>query len=354
MKITRISTRRVDLFLQRPFVISLGTITTCETVYVKIETDVGLVGYGEGSGVTFVTGETNDSVLNAIKLFEPALIGQNPYSIEYIHRKMDEIIVRNSSAKAAIDLALYDLMAKAANLPLYKFLGGVSNSVEIDMTIGIDKPAKMAEEAVKLAKAGFRDIKIKAGTDDALDEEAIRLIRAAVPTAHLKIDANQGWTVHRALRMLRIYAEVGVEAVEQPLPYWDIAGLSYIRERSPLPIMADESCFSPQDAAKIVKQDAADIINIKLMKCGGIYRALQINTIAESFGINCMLGCMMESRLAIAAGAALVASRSNFIYADLDSFIDFSETSLLKGEFIFETPFICLSDAPGIGLDLDI
>lgn len=354
MKITRITARKVEVPLEKPFVVSLGTITTCETVFVKIETDAGLTGYGEGAGLSFVTGETIDTVLNAVRLFEPMLLGLDPYAIEYIHRKMDELIVRNGSAKAAIDLALYDLMAKGANLPLYKFLGGVSNTVEIDMTIGIDTPANMAESAARLVREGYRELKIKAGVDDAQDEEAIRLIRAAAPKAHLKVDANQGWTVHRALRMLHVYAEAGVEALEQPVPYWDIDGLKYIRDRSPLPIMADESCFSPQDAAVIARQGAADIINIKLMKCGGLYRALQINTIAEGYGINTMLGCMLESRLSIAAGAALVASHPNFIFADLDSFLEHGDTSLIKGTFSYETPFIRLSDKPGIGEELDI
>lgn len=354
MKITRITAREIQMPLEKPFVIALGTITSCGTVYVKIETDAGLAGYGEGAGLPFVTGETNDTMLNAIRLLEPALLGQSPYSIEHIHRRMDEIIVRNSSAKAAIDLALYDLMAKGAGLPLYRYLGGVSNTVEIDMTIGIDTPENMAEQAAKLVREGYRELKIKAGIDDENDAKAIRLIRKAAPEAHLKVDANQGWSAHRAIGMLGVYREAGVGALEQPVPYWDIDGLRRVRERAPFPVMADESCFSPQDASRIVKSDAADILNIKLMKCGGLYRALQINAVAEAAGLNCMLGCMLESRLAIAAGAALVASHPNFIYADLDSFLEFADLPLLKGTFGFEAPFIRLGEAPGIGVELDI
>lgn len=354
MLITRITARMVEVPLEKPFVVSLGTITSCETVYVKIETDAGLVGFGEGAGITFVTGETNDTVLNTVRLLEPVLIGQNPYAIEHIHRKMDSAIVRNSAAKAAIDIALYDLMAKGANLPLYQYLGGVSNTVEIDMTIGIDKPEVMAERAAELIAQGYRHIKVKAGIDDAQDADAIRLIRKAAPGAHLKVDANQGWNAHRALAMLRIYAQEGVEALEQPVPYWDFDGLKYIRDRSPIAIMVDEGCFSPQDASKITRTGAADIINIKLMKCGGIYRALQINAIAEAANVNCMLGCMLESRLAIAAGAALVASHPNFIYGDLDSFVDYADTDLLVKGFTYYAPYIRLSDKPGIGEELDI
>ena len=352
MKITSVSATRVSIPLTEPFIISLGAIDTADTVFVKITTDEGLVGYGEGTGIGFVTGETPETVVGAIEIFTPMLIGLNPYWIEHIHREMDRIFVGNGSAKAAIDLALYDLMAKAAGLPLYQFLGGVNSRVETDQTIGLGEPKTMADKASELVKQGYREIKVKAGSDDDLDKEAIRLIREAAPQALLKVDANQGWTVPQALKMLGYYSDYEVSAVEQPVPFWDLESMAIVRSRSPIPIMADESCFTPQDATKIIRAQAADVINIKLMKCGGIYRALQINSIAESAGIRTMLGCMLESRLAIAAGAHLVASRPNFIYADLDSFNDFDDSTLISSGFDFEVPYISLSDKPGIGVEL--
>jgi L-alanine-DL-glutamate epimerase-like enolase superfamily enzyme len=343
----------VKVPLAKPFVVSLGTIYDCESVFVKIETDAGITGFGEGAGFGFVTGETNESVLGAIRLFEPLLTGQNPFAIEHIHRAMDEKMRGNGSAKAAIDIALYDIMSKAANLPLYQFLGGVKNRVEIDMTIGIGAPVEMAERAAELSREGFREIKVKAGANPADDAEAMRLIRAAAPAVHIKVDANQGWNVSTALTMLREYEKYGVEAVEQPVPYWDIDGLAAVRARSPIPIMADESCFTPQDASAIVRRGAADIINIKLMKCGGLYRAAQINAIAEAAGVRCMLGCMLESRLAIAAAAAFVASRPNVLFADLDSFNDFDDAAFVTRSFDYATPWITLPDAPGIGVEIE-
>lgn len=354
MKITRITTRKVEIPLVQPIVLAIGTIASYDAVYVKIETDEGFIGYGESAGAPFVTGETNDTVLNAIKMFETVLHGENPYAIASIHSQMDKMIAHNSSAKAAIDIALYDIMAKGANLPLFRFLGGVSNVVETDMTISLNKPQTMAEEAKEHIRNGFRELKVKAGADDAQDIEAIRLIRQAAPEARIKVDANQGWSTHQAMRMLPVYAEARVTALEQPVPYWDLDGLKYLRDRSPIVIMADESCFSLQDAAKIAKLGAADMINIKLMKSGGLYRALQIDTVAEAAGIHCMLGCMLESRLSIAAGAALVAARPNFIFADLDSFLIFGDTPMLRKSFRFETPRIVLSEKPGIGEELDI
>jgi L-alanine-DL-glutamate epimerase-like enolase superfamily enzyme len=297
-----------------------------------------------------VTGETSGTVIEALKLFEPALLGANPFAIDHLHRAMDQILVRNGSAKAAVDIALYDLMAKAVSLPLYQFLGGVSGLVESDMTIGLGTPERMAAQAAELVAAGYREIKVKAGASDSVDREAIALIRQAAPDAHLKVDANQGWGPAQALAMLGHYVQFGVGAVEQPLPHWDIDGMAYVRSRSPIPIMADESCFIPQDAATIVRRGAADTINIKLMKCGGIYRAQQINHIAEAAGVTTMLGCMLESRLAIAAGAHLVASSPNFIYADLDSFNDFDDSAVITKAFDFKPPMITLTDAPGIGV----
>jgi L-alanine-DL-glutamate epimerase-like enolase superfamily enzyme len=352
MRITKITAEPVAVPLAQPFVVSLGAIDSADLVYVKIETDDGVTGFGEASPTAFVTGETVETVLSALRLFEPMLLGRDPFAVNETHALMDRLAVRNGSAKAAVDLALYDIMAKRAGQPLYRFLGGERAAVETDMTIGLAQPEAMAARAAELAAQGYRHIKVKAGADDARDWDGIGLIRAAAPDAHLKVDANQAWTPARALRMLERYRECGVEAVEQPLPHWDIDGMAYVRSRSPIPIMADESCFTPQDAATIARRQAADIINIKLMKCGGLARALQINAVAQSFGLNCMLGCMLESRLAIAAGAHLVASHPNFVYADLDSFTEFDDTGVVTQAFDYRAPVIALSETPGIGVQL--
>ncbi|MDR1833794.1 MAG: dipeptide epimerase [Propionibacteriaceae bacterium] len=352
MRITRFGVERTHVPLPEPFTVSLGVIDSADLAIVTLETDDGLVGYGEGSPTPFVTGETGESVLAALKLFEPLLLGADPFAIDAIHRGMDQILVRNGSAKAAVDLALHDLCAKAAGLPLYRYLGGASGSVEVDMTIGLGEPEAMAAAAAGLVAKGYRRIKVKAGADEARDVAAIRLIREAAPEAQLQVDANQGWDVATALRMLAVYADLGVVACEQPLPFWDLDGTAYLRRRSPVPIMVDEGCFTPQDASAIVRRQAADTVNIKLMKCGGIHRARQINTIAESAGVTCMIGCMLESRLAIAAGAHLAAATPNIVLADLDSFLDFDDSPLVASAFAFDPPWIHLPDAPGLGVEL--
>ena len=353
MKITKISSKAVDIPLVKPFTVSLGTIYSCAVVLVKIETDAGITGYGEGAATPFVTGETNDTVLSAIAFMTPALIGQSPFAIGRLHGVMDAMLIGNGSAKAAIDIALYDIMSKAAGLPLWEFLGAPSGEIETDMTIGLSTPQAMAASAAEIAAEGYREIKVKAGLDERQDIEAIRLIRAAAPDAHLKLDANQGWSVSQAHRMLHEYAKHGVEAVEQPVPYWDVDGLAEVRAKSPITIMADESCFTPHDAIRIVRSSAADIINIKLMKCGGLYRASQICSIAEAAGVKCMIGCMLESRIAIAAAAAFAAANKNVVYADLDSFVEFDDSSFIRSGFQFVVPHIKLPNTAGIGVEVD-
>jgi L-alanine-DL-glutamate epimerase-like enolase superfamily enzyme len=355
VKITDIKAEKVKLDLVKPFVVSLGTFTYCETVICKIQIDEGLYGIGEGSPATFVTGETADSVIGAIEHFKPNLIGLDPLAIEQVHTVMDRLLVRNGSAKAAIDIALYDIKGKMMKQPLYKVLGGAVNQLETDITIGIDKPDVMAAEAKEIVARGFKYIKVKAGLDPDVDIQVIKLIRETVGSGiHIKVDANQGWSAGDALRVMKEYEKYGVQAVEQPVPYWDVDGMAYIRSKAPVMIMADESCFLPQDAMSICKKNAADIINIKLMKCGGLYRGDQINSIAESANVRTMLGCMLESKVAITAGASLVAARKNFLYADADSFLYFKDCPRIQDGFSISGGTITLSEKPGLGIDVDI
>jgi L-alanine-DL-glutamate epimerase-like enolase superfamily enzyme len=355
MIITDIRAEKIGLELNKPIVISMGTITQGDTVIVKITTDTGICGYGEGAGVSFVTGETPESVMGTINLLRPHLLGINPFSIDHIHSTMDRVIVRNSSAKAALDIALYDIMAKAQGLPLYRLLGGIRNTMETDMTIMIDSPELMADQAEDIVSRGFSMLKVKAGINPYEDIAAIRQIRERVgPGIDIKVDANQGWSVGDSTRILDELYALGVSAVEQPIPYWDLDGLAYIRSKTRLKLMADESCFTPQDAISLIRRQAVDIINIKLMKCGGLYRGMQINTIAESAGVKCMLGCMMESNLAITAGAALVASRSNFVYGDLDSVFHHKGNPRIRGGATASGGILTLSEKPGLGIEVDM
>jgi o-succinylbenzoate synthase len=353
MKITDIKYDRLKVKLPKPFVVAIGTIEYAETVIVKITTDEGITGYGEAAPFSPVTGDTLDSIHIFLDLFKPALIGQNPFEIEKIHKIMNTMTVGNTSSKAAIDIALYDIMGKKLEMPLYKLLGGYRNSFPVDVTVGIGKPDVMAQDALAYAQKGFRILKIKAGLNPEADLEAIKLIREAVgPDIRLRVDANQGWTVNEAIRVMEEYEKYGVEAVEQPVRYWNIDGLAYIRRHTKIALMADESCHSPEDALRLAKAEAVDIFNIKLMKSGGIYPALAINAIGEACGCNCMVGCMLETRIGNAASASLAAAQKNITEADLDSFRHFDD-NVVGGGFTVENSVMTMLEKPGLGIELN-
>ncbi len=354
MKITDISYEKLRVKLARPFVVAIGVIDTCETLIIKVRTDEGITGYGEASPFAPVTGELLDTIPQYIELFKPHLIGLNPLELEKAHAIMDRLAVGNTSAKAGIDIALYDIWGKWLNEPLYKVLGGYRSSFVTDVTVGISTPEEMAASALDCVREGYTVIKVKAGISPADDIRTISLIREAVgPGIALRVDANQGWDVRTAITTLRAYEAFGVEAVEQPLPWWDLDGLVFLRGQSRIRLMVDESLHSPQDALKLMKLGAADTFNIKLMKSGGIYPALKINAIAQSGGVDCMVGCMLETRLGIAAGAHLVAGQKNIMEADLDSFREYGDSGGVTGGFTVSGGVMTLLEEPGLGIKVD-
>ncbi|MBV1757773.1 MAG: dipeptide epimerase [Dethiosulfatibacter sp.] len=355
MKITDIKVEKLPLKLLKPFKVSLGVIEQYDTIIVKIITNEGIYGVGESSPIEFVTGESVDTAIAVIKALAEKLKGMDPLDIELIHQVMDRYITNNTAAKAGIDIALFDIKGKVMGVPLYKVLGGNSNQLETDITLSIDEPKEMAYAAKEKVDSGFKIIKVKAGIDPEMDIEAIRLIREAVGNdIKLKMDANQGWTVADAVMVMNAVEKYGVYAVEQPRPYWDIDGTAFIRKKVNIKVMVDESVFSPEDAINVVKREAADIINIKLMKSGGIYKAEQINAIAQASGLSCMVGCMLESRIGIAAGAHFVASKKNILDADLDGFMVCKECEGINGGFDIKGGTMTLYDKPGIGIDLNM
>lgn len=356
MKITNIKAEKVYIELNEPFRVAFGEINYSENLLIKVSTDDGIDGYGEAAPLPFVTGETIDSVVSVINILRSGLIGMNPLDIEKIHELMDECIYGNSSAKCAVDLALYDICGKLMGQPVYKLLGGYSNRVQNDITIGINSPEVMVKEAQKhIQKDGFHILKVKTGINVEEDIRALHLIRKAVgPDVRLRVDANQGYDVSTAIYALTEFKKIGVEAVEQCLPYWDYDGIAYVRSKvNGIRIMLDESIHNHLDAARACRGNCADILNIKLMKCGGLFRASQINSIAEAFGVTCMVGCMLETKLATTAGISLVASKKNITESDCDSFLFYTdEQTGMSGGFIRNNDEFTLLDAPGFGLDI--
>lgn len=356
MRITEIKYELVHIHEKELFKLALAEIDTAESVYVKIITDSGICGYGEGTPFAPVTGETGSTVIHAIQMFIPALIGMDPGDLATIHAKMNSILRYNTAAKCAIDLALYDIMGKAKELPLYKLLGGTDNRLVTDVTLGMGTPEHMADKAADWVSQGYRILKVKAGLDKDHDAAALTMIRERVgPNVKIRVDLNQSSGVQGTLDRLPLFKRLKIEAVEQPCPYWDLDGMSELKQKMEgITLIADESLSDEHDIVRIAKHRAADIVNIKLMKCGGLFPAQRANAIAAAEGIQCMVGCMFEDRIAITAAMSLVASSSNIIEADCDSFLLSDAVSIpVTGGFENIGEKIQLLDQPGLGITVD-
>ena len=357
MIITKTRIEKFSAPLAGVFTVASGTIDSGDSWIVFIETDAGITGIGAAAPWGPVTGETLESCYEVLKMLTATLPGKDPLDIGGIHQYMDRIIYKNGSAKCAIDTALYDIAARAAGLPLYKYLGATCGTVENDITVGIDEPQLMEEQAgFFVHDLGFRILKIKIGLNYEHDLDALQRIRKiAGPDVRIRVDANQGYTREKALEVLPAFQEIGIDAVEQFLPSWDFEGSAWLRANNPtkVKIMLDESIHDVHDAMRASQLQAADYFNIKLMKCGGIYYGLQIADIAAAANINCMVGCMMENKISLAAGLSLVAAKQNIVEADCDSFLVFKDNDDgIVGGFVRDGGRMILSDKPGLGIEL--
>lgn len=351
--ITRIDIYKLNIRLHEPFVISLGTSYAAENLLVCVHTSDGLNGLGEGSPLPTINGETQDIALDAARALAGLLIGRDASDIEGAARAMSAALPFNTSAKCALDCALYDLLGKRAGLPLYALLGGTNRRIRTDLTISITPPDEIAAKAEAIAGRGFRMIKLKLGTNRRDDVARVRNVRAAVgPGVSLSVDANQGWSTATALAVLNDIAPYDVEHCEQPVVKWDYVALKAVRDASPIPIVADEACFDHHDASRLARERAADMFNIKLSKSGGLHTALKIAAVAEAAGLTCMVGCMLEAKIGITASAHLAAARPVITYADLDGILLHAEDPFTGGVTV-EGDELVLADAPGIGVAVD-
>jgi L-alanine-DL-glutamate epimerase-like enolase superfamily enzyme len=281
-----------------------------------------------------------------------AIIGMEIENLEEIMSKIDKSLVGNTSAKAGIDIAIYDLFGQLYNAPTYKLLGGYRKEIITDITISVNDPEEMARDSMDAISRGYKTLKIKVGKDSKKDIERMKAIRKAVGyDVELRIDANQGWKPKEAIHVLNKMEDAGlsIELVEQPVAGYDIEGLKMVTDNVSIPVMADESIFSPRDAIKILEMRAADYLNIKLMKTGGIYNALKICSLAEIYGVECMIGCMLEAKISVNAAVHLAAAKSIITKIDLDGPILCSEDPI-DGGSTFNESTITLSEEPGFGI----
>lgn len=352
--ITRIEIIRLDIPFHEPFRIALALMTHTQNIIVRVHADDGKIGVGEGCPSRFVTGEAPETAWAAAQLYARLLLGKNPLEIDARLRELDSFMCHNPAIQCAYDLALHDLLAKHAGLPLYALLGGTKQAIRSNRTIGISTPAAMAATAASLVSAGATALKVKVGTGRSEDVARVRAVReASGPAITIRLDANQAWDEMAARNILNQLAPYDIEVCEQPLPAWNEAGLKRIREHSSIAIMADEALFGPHDALRLAAAGAVDIFNIKLAKCGGLHAAAKINAIGEAAGIKCMLGGMAESLIGVSAGAHLICACSNIALADLDSPFHFAEDPTVGGVDFRPDGTVTLHDAPGHGADVN-
>jgi L-alanine-DL-glutamate epimerase-like enolase superfamily enzyme len=341
--------------LKEPFVISLGPLTHAENVVIVIHTKEGIVGFGECSPFLTINGESMGTALVVAPLLAKTLKGNNALDIAACVAAMDKIIYGNTSIKSAFDMALYDIAAQHAQLPLYDFLGGKKNkTIQTDYTISLGPIEKMIADAQRIKDNGFQIIKIKLGGTKEEDIQRVKNIRSTIGNNMLlRIDANQGWTSADALEILKAIAPYDIQHCEEPIPRWQYMKLPFLRQQSPIPIMADESCGDEHDAERLIELKACDSINVKLGKSSGIFKALKIIRLAEQAKLNLQIGGFLESRLAFTASAHLALCSDNMLYYDFDTPMMFEEDPVIGGIHYLKNGIVNVPDAPGLGAVMD-
>lgn len=353
MKITDVRIGKISVPLRVPFKTALRSVSSVEDIIVEIHTDTGHVGYGEAPPTGAITGDTTGAIIGALKdHIIKTIVGRDVDDFENLLQALNKCIVKNTSAKAAVDMALYDLYGQLYNIPVHRMLGGSRRKITTDITISVNDPEEMARDTINAIERGYDTLKIKVGVNPDLDIARLTAVReAAGPEPKIRIDANQAWNPKQAVRLLNQMQEKGldIEFVEQPVPGHDFEGLKFVTERSYVPVMADESVFSTEDAVKIMQMGAADLINIKLMKCGGLYQALKIASAAEVYGVECMIGCMLEAKVSVNAAVHLACAKNIITKIDLDGPVLCSEDPIIGGA-VFNEKEITVSDDPGLGI----
>ena len=351
LTISQVELYKLSIPLIEPFITSLGKDESAHNVLVRITTAEGLVGYGECSPYMPVNGESQETCLVVGKYLATALNGKNALNIEKCVDIMDAVIYGNTSIKSAFDMALYDLASQHAGLPLYLFLGGEKSKIIItDYTVSIGDPEKMATDAVRIKNWGYPAIKVKLGKNGADDVERIKAIRRAVgDEIPIRIDANQGWKLKEAIETLEKLKVYNIQYCEEPIARWKFMKLKKVRKNSLIPIMADECCGDEHDVERLIELEACDMMNIKLGKSGGIFKARKMAAMAEAANIHLQVGAFLESRLAMTAFAHFALSNPMIKHYDFDTALMFSEDPIEGGIRYEQNGTIHVPESIGLG-----
>lgn len=326
MKIISIDTELKLIPLATPFITALRRVENVEFVRVILTCDSGLIGIGEAPATKAITGEDIYDIMNSVWKIEANLMHQELEEVLLIIHANCEI---GSSAKAALDMAVVSLLAQEKNQSLFEYFGATQpQQLKTDITISFKAVYEMIEDARLALSQGMDILKIKLASDIEHAINTTKSIASLFPDAKLIIDANQAWDLEKSLKYIDAMKDIKLELIEQPVDAKDIEGLKKITEYSQIPILADEAVFTLDDAKKVITSESADMINIKLMKCGGLSKAVEILEYAASQDVKCMLGSMIEGPHSINAALHLAMAYPDTIrYIDLDSPLLYKEPS---------------------------
>ncbi len=338
--------------LDEPYRIAYETVKSTTNVFIRVETNRDIVGYGCAAPDYHVTGETPEGVLRAIDdVIIPSILRSDPLRSAMLLERIKPALKNQPSVIAALDMALFDILGKTGNLPLWRLLGGYRDRMKTSVTIGILPEPETLERALEWVKRGFKSLKLKGGMDVDSDIGRVLKVREAVGNhIELRFDANQGFSLEDSIRFVEQTRSARLELIEQPTPRGEPDLLQSVTGRVPIPVMADESLMTLRDAFRIAKRGLADMVNVKLMKVGGISEAMQINSVARSAGLEVMVGCMDEASLSIAAGLHFVLARPNVVYADLDGHLGLKGDPS-DGAVILKKGTLFTTNRPGLGFN---
>ncbi|MGN6129102.1 MAG: mandelate racemase/muconate lactonizing enzyme family protein [Nocardioidaceae bacterium] len=352
--IESITATRVSTPLHTPFVTALRRTTTTDTVVVRVTDGDGCTGWGEAPQVWQVTGESLAGAEACVTgPLAAAVVGRDADDLLASCRAVASAVAANHGAKAAVDVALHDLVARRRGVSLPVLLGGTTHRLPTDVTLAAGDADTLAGAALERTVEGFDVLKMKVGTDARTDVDRVRAVRAAVgPDVRLRLDANQGWTAREAVRVISALEDAGldVELVEQPLPAADLDGLAWVTDRVRTPVMADESVYGVRDLSEVIRRRAADLVNVKLAKCGGLSVARTLLELARAHGVGTIVGSMMETHIGVGAAASLVAAHGTTLVCDLDA-AWWAERPPVTGGLRYDGPTIVLPEAPGLGIE---
>jgi muconate cycloisomerase len=354
MRITSIHATAVCMPRVRMFHSSLGAADATENAVVEIETDGNVTGIGEASSIWGRRGRGEAEVIN--QLLGPALVGMDPFRVNEAVLRMNHLVEHSYPAKAGVEMALFDLVGKSLGAPLYALLGGkVRERIALSHSLSMGPSGEVASEAQRLVDQGYKTIKAKIGRDLRADLESIEAVRDRVGgDIRLRVDANMGWrSAKEAIRNIKLMEQFDLELVEQPLDRRDLDGMRMIREHTDVPIMADESVWTPEEALRCVQASAADVFNIYVSEAGGLGSAARIFAIAEAAHVLCMIGSMPELGIGTAAQAHLALAMPHIHFAcDTNGFVYHADDVVCE-RFDIRDGYLYVSDEPGLGFTLD-